>query len=59
MLTRRGAEILVRVEHMMDDASKALGPVPTVASEVKREAALPGRGDALTDALEGRAFVRN
>jgi len=59
MLTRRGAEVLVRVEHMMDDAAKALGPLPTVASEVKREATLPGRGDALTDALEGRAFVRN
>ena len=59
MLTKRGAEALVRVEHMMDDAAKALGPLPTVASEVKREAALPGRGDALTGALEGRAFVRN
>jgi penicillin-binding protein 1A len=59
MLTTRGAEVLARVEHMMDDAAKALGPVPTVAGEAKREAALPGRGDALTDALEGRAFVRN
>jgi penicillin-binding protein 1A len=59
MLTSRGAAVLVRVEHMMDDAAKALGPVPTVATEVKREASLPGRGDALTDALEGRAFVRN
>ena len=59
MLTKRGADVLVRVEHMMDAAAKALGPVPTVASEVKREAAAPGRGDALSAALEGRAFVRN
>jgi hypothetical protein len=59
LLSKRGAETLVRIEHMMDGASRALGPVPTVATETRKEASLPGRGAALTDALEGRAFVRN
>ena len=59
LLTKRGAEILVRVEHMMDDATRALGPVPTVASQIGKQASAAGRGAALTDALEGRAFVRN
>ena len=36
VLTKRGADILVRVERMMDDANRALGPVrPTVSSEKK------------------------
>jgi penicillin-binding protein 1A len=59
LLSKRGADALVRIEHMMDDASRALGPVPTVASEARKEASVPSRGVALTDALEGRAFVRN
>jgi penicillin-binding protein 1A len=60
LLSKRGAEILVRLEHMLDDASRALGPLPTVASEVKKEASKQKDGtDALTEALEGRAFVRN
>src|SRR5262249_52145278 len=33
LLTKRGADILVRVERLMDDANRALGPVrPTVSS---------------------------
>ena len=28
LLTKRGAEILVRVERMMDDANRAMGPPP-------------------------------
>jgi penicillin-binding protein 1A len=61
VLTKRGADILVRVERMMDDANRALGPVrPTVATEKKKQAEAPQKGDALAAALEGRAFgVRN
>ncbi|HEY4980466.1 MAG TPA: transglycosylase domain-containing protein, partial [Pseudolabrys sp.] len=57
VLTKRGADILVRVERMMDDANRALGPVrPTVATEKKKQAEAPQKGDALAAALEGRAF---
>ena len=57
VLTKRGADILVRVERMMDDANRALGPVrPTVATEKKKQAEAPQKGDALAATLEGRAF---
>jgi len=57
VLTKRGADILVRVERMMDDANRALGPVrPTVSSEKKKQAEAPQRGDTLAAATEGRAF---
>lgn len=58
-LTKRGADILVRVERLMDDANRALGPVPpTVSTEKKKQAAAPQKqkGDALASALEGQAF---
>jgi hypothetical protein len=48
----------VRIERMLDEAAKALGPLPTAAEDGKRQASKPGE-DALTAALEGRAFVRN
>ena len=39
VLTKRGADILVRVERMMDDANRAMGPAqPTVSSEKKKQA---------------------
>ena len=58
MLTKKGADILVHVERMMDDATRAMGPVPpTVSSDKKKnQAAAPQKGDALTAALEGRSF---
>jgi penicillin-binding protein 1A len=57
VLTKRGADILVRVERMMDDANRALGPVrPTVSTEKKKQAGVAPNGDALAVALEGRAF---
>jgi penicillin-binding protein 1A len=59
MLTKRGAEILVRIERMMDEANRALGPPPSTASTQKRQASVPDAGDALASALEGRAFERN
>jgi penicillin-binding protein 1A len=59
LLTKRGADTLVRIEHLMDDASRALGPLPTVATDTKKQAGVANRGASLTAALEGRAFVRN
>jgi penicillin-binding protein 1A len=58
VLTKRGAEILVRVERMMDEANRAMGPLqPTVSStDRKKEAQAPQKGDALASALEGHAF---
>ena len=60
MLTKRGAEILVQLEHMMDDAHRVMATSPSAASTEKRkEAAVTPKGDALASALEGRAFERN
>ncbi len=57
MLTKRGADILVRVERMLDDAHRALGPVqPTVSTEKKKQAEGSQAGAALASTLEGRAF---
>ena len=57
VLTRRGADILARVERMMDDANRAMGPLPSATSaSKKKQAAVPGKGDALATALEGHAF---
>ena len=58
LLTKRGADVLVHIEHMMDEASRALGPLPTVA-DAAGQSSKSGEDDALTAALEGRAFVRN
>ncbi|MGB8245393.1 MAG: penicillin-binding protein, partial [Pseudolabrys sp.] len=57
LLTKRGADILVRVERLMDDANRALGPArPTVSSGKDKQAQAPGTGDAFASSLEGRAF---
>jgi penicillin-binding protein 1A len=57
VLTKRGADILVRVERMLDDANRALGPArPTVSTEKKKQAEAPQKGDAFASALENRTF---
>ena len=41
VLSKRGADILVRVERMMDDANRAMGPLPpTVSAGKKKQAAI-------------------
>jgi penicillin-binding protein 1A len=60
VLTKRGADILVRVERMMDDANRAMGPLrPTVSTNKEKQAEAPQKGDALAASLEGHAFGRN
>jgi hypothetical protein len=59
MLTKRGVDILVRLERMMDDANRALGPLPTVSAGKERQAQADRKGGALSADLEGRAFDRN
>jgi penicillin-binding protein 1A len=55
VLSRRGADILVRVERMMDDAQRALGPsIPTVSTEKKKQVSAAPKGDAIAAALEDR-----
>jgi penicillin-binding protein 1A len=57
LLTKRGADILVRVERLMDDANRALGPVrPTVSTVKDRQASAPETGGTFASSLEGRAF---
>jgi penicillin-binding protein 1A len=62
-LTKRGADILVRVERLMDDATRALGPVPPSASAEPQKQAAADRdmeqNSALASSLEGKAFERN
>jgi penicillin-binding protein 1A len=55
VLTKRGADILVRVERLMDDANRALGPA---VSDKKKQAGAqqPGDTGALAVSLEGHAF---
>jgi penicillin-binding protein 1A len=62
-LSKRGAEILVRVERMMDDANRAMAPLrPTVSTDRKNQAQgplpsppeTPQTGHALASALEGQ-----
>jgi penicillin-binding protein 1A len=61
-LSKRGADILVQVEHMMDDASRAMGPVPSAGTSghaVRKKQAIGApalTGDALASALEGKSF---
>ena len=55
VLSRRGADILVRVERMLDDAQRALGPsIPTVSTDKKKQVSAQQKGDALAAALEDR-----
>jgi len=56
MLSKRGADVLVRVEQMMDDATRALGPLPTVSSTGEKQAATRRQTDALASSLEGKDF---
>jgi penicillin-binding protein 1A len=58
MLSKSGAEILSRLERMMDAANRALGPPPPTVSADKQKQASK-EGDALASTLEGRAFERN
>jgi penicillin-binding protein 1A len=60
MLTKRGADVLARIERQLDDANRALGPLPTTASnDATQMAAAPDKDGALAEALEGKAFGPN
>ncbi len=67
LLSKRGAEALVRLEKLLDEASRAMTPLrPTVANEAGKRADLTGtgiapttdKGGALAAALENEALGR-
>ena len=59
-LSKRGAEILSGIEKAMNQADRAMPPLPTSLSADEDKQAKAGRaGDALASTLEGRAFERN
>ena len=64
MLTKRGVDILVQLERLMDEAHRALPAPSTPLSDARQRRVqasrqAPERGDALAAALEGRALERN
>ena len=58
VLTKRGADILVRVERMMDDANRAMGPLRLDRFHRQEETGRSARKKAtlLPPSLEGHAF---
>jgi penicillin-binding protein 1A len=52
LLTRKGTEALVRVEHLLDDASRALSAQKPVAETLGAVGGSEGRGSTLTAASE-------
>jgi penicillin-binding protein 1A len=66
ILSKRGADILVRVERMLDDANRAMTPLPpTVSNDRKNQAQGPelspveaSKGAAVASALDGPAAGR-
>ncbi len=58
-LSKRGAEILTGIEKAMNEADRAMPPLPTSLSADEEKQAKAKPGDALAATLEGRAFERN
>jgi penicillin-binding protein 1A len=57
LLTKRGAEILVRVEHMMDDANRALGGSPAASNPGNQRGASRDDPDTLMTELENATVI--
>jgi penicillin-binding protein 1A len=57
-LTKRSGEVLGEIERMMDDASRAMGPMPATAATLEPDKRLPApqKVDAMAAALEGKSF---
>jgi penicillin-binding protein 1A len=55
LLTKKGVDILVRIERALEDASQALGgPSGTGRTVEATPSALPGRSEGVIAATEGR-----
>jgi len=56
LLSKQGAEVLVRVERLLDEASRAMTPLrPTVSNDGKKRAGIAGPVTAAADGGEARA----
>ncbi len=60
ILSKRGAEILVRIERMLDDANRAMEPLrPTVSTDKKNQALAPAdsanKSNAVASAVDSQA----
>jgi penicillin-binding protein 1A len=53
ILTRKGADVLVRVERLMDDATRALAAREVPGNKADVQGATPQRGGALASAGDG------
>ena len=53
ILTRKGADVLVRVERLMDDATRALAAREVPGNKADAQGATPQRGGALASAGDG------
>jgi len=59
-LSKRGAEILSGIAKAMDQADRAMPPLPTsLSADEEKQAKADKIGDALAATLEGRAFERS
>ena len=60
ILSKRGAEILAGIERMMNEANRAMPPLPSsLSADKEKQAKIDQKSDALAATLEGRAFERN
>jgi hypothetical protein len=58
-LTKRGADVLINVERLMDDANRALGPAtPAAKNEDRKRGASLERTGSLMSELENTSIVR-
>jgi hypothetical protein len=58
LLTKRGADILIGVEHMMDEANRALGALPAATNEDRKRGASLERPAPVMSELENAALAR-
>jgi penicillin-binding protein 1A len=58
LLTKKGADVLINVERMMDEANRALGPMPAAANEDRKRGASLGRTGSLMSELENASIAR-
>ena len=60
LLTKRGTDVLIRIEHLMDEAGKALAAAgPTVSELPTGPADASTRSDAVASASNGGAVRGN
>jgi penicillin-binding protein 1A len=59
LLTKKGADVLINVERLMDDANRALGALPAATNEDRRRGAALDRPGSLMSELENATVGRS